>query len=112
MKSPSFVDGRSLAPLLTAVPPGSWRNKFLIESWHDPGFTLSPPRLYGVRTANFYYGEYPGNGDRELYSLSSDPGQTENVYDKASGNLRTTLKGHLDRLKNCSGDACRSAEGG
>jgi N-acetylglucosamine-6-sulfatase len=32
---PSFVDGRSLSPLLSTSPPSPWRNALLIEHWQD-----------------------------------------------------------------------------
>jgi len=34
---PSFVDGRSLLPLLTGAAPASWRNAYLVEHWKTTG---------------------------------------------------------------------------
>jgi len=46
-ETPSFVDGRSLQPLLTddPTPPEDWRKRFLIEGVAERGSAPSPPFL-------------------------------------------------------------------
>jgi hypothetical protein len=45
------------------------------------GFVGRGPRVYAaVRTEGYKYVEY-GNGEEELYDLSADPYELENIYD-------------------------------
>jgi N-acetylglucosamine-6-sulfatase len=98
-------DGRSLAPLLHGEEPGSWRSSVLFE-----GFVGKGDRVYGaVRTGTHKYVEY-GNGETELYELTNDPYELENVYESADPALVEDLKARLEALRGCSGDGCREAE--
>src|SRR5215208_3608483 len=48
---PAFVDGRSLSPLLTASPPATWRNAFLVEHRRSPeefGYVTAIPNYDAV----------------------------------------------------------------
>ena len=47
-------------------------------------------------------------GDRELYDISEDPYQLDNLMDE--GGTPTYLGERLAALRACSGAACRSAE--
>ncbi len=109
---PHTLDGRSLSPLLTTDANPAWRTRFLYEGWHDPKYKPSPPRYQGIRTKTYSYTEYPGLSakQRELYNLKNDPHQRHNVYDKASRKLKVSLHARLQKLSNCEGDACRTAE--
>jgi N-acetylglucosamine-6-sulfatase len=148
-QAPSFVDGRSLMPLLGDNPPSeqSWRRSFLVEAavetpWTDgppypqggsqempisgdappagwrrateeePGEDWGRPALGAVRTGEYVYVEY-GSGERELYDLSRDPYQLENLLG-AGGGAEPALVGYLEdrlsALEGCAGDDCRAAE--
>src|SRR5918998_1534618 len=102
---PSFVDGRSLVPLLGAdpPPPDDWRRAFMVEAATElggveadptvddgsPELPLSgdpsPQRRWGhpaleaLRTEDGLYVEYE-SGEKELYDLGEDPYQLENRY--------------------------------
>jgi N-acetylglucosamine-6-sulfatase len=134
-KIPSFVDGRSLAPLFDGDPLAeeNWRSAFLVEAGTEilgptavPPLSGDPlpedwqrapredwgrPGLEAVRTGEHLYIEY-GTGERELYDLKGDPYQLENLYESAAPELLGRLKGRLAALSGCSGDDCRAAEDG
>lgn len=100
---PSFVDGRSLSPLLTSsLPPN--------ENWRQ-SFVLDGPRgkLPGLRTKEYKYVEY-GRSLGELYPLLSDPYELENQFTSASADLKLKLKTRLGQMKTCVADSCRSIE--
>jgi N-acetylglucosamine-6-sulfatase len=99
--TPSYVDGRSLRPVLEGTPT-AWRTAFLLEGGDLQSF-------FGIRTTEpRKYVEYQGD-ERELYDLSADPYELENVY---NGTPPAALKARLDALKSCAGDSCRAAEDG
>lgn len=102
--APSFVDGRSLRPLLRDRTPTSWRTAFLLES-------QLTGQDYGVRTAQEMYFE-SANGFRELYDLRTDPYELENSYPAAEAARVATLEDRLRALKSCAGKSCRDAEDG
>jgi arylsulfatase A-like enzyme len=62
----------------------------------------------GVRSADgFTYAEYE-SGDVELYDVTKDPFQLENVADRAAyADVRERLAARLDELRDCQGDGCR-----
>jgi arylsulfatase A-like enzyme len=101
----SESDGRSLAPLLHGEKPGTWRSSVLLE-----GFVGKGDRVYGaLRTGTHKYVEY-GKGETELYDLTNDPYELENVYETTDPALVEDLKTRLEALRGCSGDECREAE--
>jgi N-acetylglucosamine-6-sulfatase len=102
---PSFVDGRSLAPLLGNDPPTSveWRSAFLVEIGR-PNFPFE-----AVRTERHLYVEHD-TGERELYDLIDDPYQLDNRYATADPDLIAQLQARLEALRGCVGAECRSAE--
>jgi N-acetylglucosamine-6-sulfatase len=118
---PSFVDGRSLKPLLSASPPSTWRTAFLVEHRRSPeefGYVTAIPNYDAVRTAQYNYVEYE-TGEKELYDLNADPTELTNIYPSASPTLRSNLKARLDALKQCGTEptqpptqpSCKAAEG-
>jgi N-acetylglucosamine-6-sulfatase len=119
VRPPNFVDGRSLAPLLSASPPASWRTAFLVEHRRTPeefAYVRAIPNYSAVRTARYNYVEY-GTGEKELYDLNADPTELTNIYNRASQRLRSELKARLEALKICaradtSATSCKRAEGG
>ena len=137
---PSFVDGRSLVPLLKHTPPSlkDWRQAFLVEAASElggveadptvedgsPELPLSgdpfPERRWGhpaleaLRTEEGLYVEYE-TGERELYNLREDPYQLENRYGMdgmAGPGLIGRAQGWLEALRGCAGATCRAAEDG
>ncbi|MBI2360831.1 MAG: sulfatase [Deltaproteobacteria bacterium] len=120
---PSFVDGRSLAPLLRSNPPrlAEWRQGVLIEHMQESkpfltglkkrtlGDKLHVPAYTAMRSMNYLYVEYE-TGERELYDLRKDPAELTNTYASAPADLRARLSSWIARVRNCSGLNCRSAE--
>jgi N-acetylglucosamine-6-sulfatase len=124
---PSFVDGRSLAPLLSSSPPATWRSAFLIEHRSAPeefDYVRAIPEYNAVRTSQFIYVEYPTTGEHEFYDLDPtsptyDPYQLTNTYNAVvnkNPQLISDLQAKLDALKLCKGTgptapSCEAAEG-
>jgi arylsulfatase A-like enzyme len=117
---PSFVDGRSLTPLLSVSPHASWRTAFLVEhrrSAEEYDYVRRIPNYSAVRTSRYNYVEYE-TGEKELYDLNADPTELTSLHASASHQaLISDLKARLDALKICAGadtsaTSCRRAEGG
>jgi N-acetylglucosamine-6-sulfatase len=107
--TPSYVDGRSLKPILEGVAPSTWRTAFLLEG-RQTKEGGSTPANYGIRTSDGKkYIEYEG-GEREFYDLTADPYELRNNYSASAP--RTVLAMRIDALKSCVGDSCRAAENG
>ena len=106
---PSFVDGRSFVPLLSGSPPSpsSWRAAFLEEAVASGS---GRPAFEAIRTTDHLWVEY-ANGERELYDLRDDPYELDSLHKTAPSDLKKDLAGRLDRLRDCSGEGCRDAEG-
>jgi N-acetylglucosamine-6-sulfatase len=128
VQTPTYVDGRSLLPVLTgSTTTTSWRTAILIEGRKysaDPEIPVD--RNYnGIRTSTSKYIEYEG-GSRELYNLTpgADPNELTNTYYSADPTVppRRDLKARLDALKGCQPQddsttpevetPCQGAEGG
>lgn len=122
-KTPDFVDGRSLAPLLKAqpFPLDHWRRAILVE--HSAGsepFMLEvekllftqEPRLtsyQAVRTNDYLYVEH-ASGERELYDLRADADELHNLAPTADSRLIQRLSSWLAQLKHCKASQCRNVE--
>jgi N-acetylglucosamine-6-sulfatase len=121
IETPSYVDGRSLQPVLTGTATDSnWRRAILLEA-HQTKQGGETPTYSGILTSSgSKYIEYEG-GVRELYNLGAnscgeppdnnlgaDPCELTNIYDPATPpeDLVTRLK----ELKSCAGVTCRQAE--
>lgn len=98
--TPSFVDGRSMRPLLEGG--SAWRTALLIEHWTEDADNK------GVVRASRTFVEW-SNGLRELYDLSVDPYQLNNLAGIESA---STLRPFLTALRSCSGQECRDGDGG
>ena len=111
---PAYTDGRSLVPLTRGLNP-PWRRAIMVEHWvdiHQKGDDLTPPPIPQykmLRTKTETYVEY-STGERELYDLSTDPHQLENVAGTADPALLARLSENLAALKNCAGEGCKTAE--
>ena len=111
IQTPSYVDGRSLRPVLRASTATTWRTSILLEGPESTESEVSNHKsYYGIRTSrDSKYVVYQG-GFKEYYDLTTDPNELQNGY-----RATTPPKGlasRLDALKSCSGDTCRAAENG
>ena len=104
IKTPSYVDGRSLHPVLKGSAV-NWRTAILLEARPS-----TDSEMNGIRTSDGRkYVEYTGSF-RELYNLKKDPYELQNGY--AAANPPTELAARLQALKQCARDSCRAAENG
>ena len=110
VRTPAFVDGRSLAPLWRSYspPPANWRSAFLIEGYKSNRSDRPPYKA--VRTDDSLWTEYT-SGERELYDLSRDPHQLQSLHATAPDSVKQHLARRLDRLRDCKAQGCRNAEG-
>ena len=110
---PSFVDGKSMVPLLDASPPTSsnWRTGILTENWRTDGVggPSNAPIYEALRTQNFSWVRYE-NGERELYDMRNDPYQLNSRDPSKNRSLVRGYNNRLDRLATCDGAECRAAE--
>jgi arylsulfatase A-like enzyme len=112
-KAPSWMQGRSFAPLLDGKTPKDWRQSMYYRYWMHLGGGHDVTAHYGVRTKNhkliYYYGQALGKRgavdkptppEWEMFDLEKDPREMHNIYDDpAYANVRDQLKTELDRLK-------------
>jgi N-acetylglucosamine-6-sulfatase len=103
IETPSFVDGRSLVPLLVGRTPSVWRRAVLFESWERFGF------FTGIRSANYKYVEWY-TGERELYDLRTDPFEASSMWGTASIPLQRRMTNTLSAMRTCAGQSCRDIE--
>jgi arylsulfatase A-like enzyme len=102
--APEWMDGSSLAPFLDGRPPEAWRSSVLIEG--VKGTYYERPAYSGVRREDDVYVRYD-TGNEEYYDLLKDPYQLVNRPEAVPRSMEEDLRD----LENCSGDACREAEG-
>jgi N-acetylglucosamine-6-sulfatase len=103
VQTPSYVDGRSLVPLLEGRAT-SWRRYLLFETFGDSIYS-------SVRTAGGeVYTEY-STGEKEYYELAGDPWQLESEHAAPENAERLKeLSAVLSGLKSCAGADCRLAD--
>ena len=108
-RTPQFVDGRSLAPLLGSNLPQlkTWRQSLLVEHWRFG--TNSSQGFQGLRTQDYLYVEW-NSGERELYNLRADPYQLQTLHSTAAPSLITQFAARLKEMRRCAGTTCRTAE--
>jgi arylsulfatase A-like enzyme len=86
-------DGRSLVPLITN-PDAPWTEEALLEV-----HTGRSRSFDGIRTGEWTYAEY-ANGDLELYDLTTDPDQLDNLAgDPALADIREVLANRIRSLR-------------
>ncbi len=108
IQTPSYVDGRSLRPLLEgSATTLAWRTAILLErrNPNTPGASFS-----GVHTSEARKYIECEDGFRELYDLRTDPYELSNSYDATVP--PADLATRLQALKVCAGTTCRTAEDG
>jgi arylsulfatase A-like enzyme len=108
---PEFVDGRSLAPVLTGnpVPTADWRQLFLVEFW--PNSDRFPvPAYYALRSTTNLYVQW-STGESEVYDLRVDPYALSNYSKGIDASTMFELTEAIDRLAACAGVTCRALDG-
>jgi N-acetylglucosamine-6-sulfatase len=103
---PSFVDGRSLVPMLRGEAPtaGSWRRDFPLQHILPAG-SDGLPTWHGLRTEDVMYVEHDG-GEREIYDLRRDPYQLDNLQSIADPEALRRFSERLATVGTCRGAAC------
>jgi N-acetylglucosamine-6-sulfatase len=101
-RTPPFVDGRSLAPVLSD-PGAPWRTRLLFEQRFD-GQAYDAIRTSSEEVLI----EYPRTEETEYYDLKKDPHQ----LDGQSGKPPAKLASQLRALKDCAAAGCRRVDGG
>lgn len=100
---PSFVDGRSLLPLLRGDAV-RWRQSVLIQVRTPAGGGFD-----AIRTAEWKYVAWR-TGERELYHLRTDPYELNNLAASAPPGLISDLAARLAELTRCAAERCRAVE--
>lgn len=113
---PSFVDGRSMLPLAKGEPV-EWRDFAYSAAWpKSEGVRIPMQDWRQIRTQKVAYHHYPNTGEEELYNLSGDPYQLENLLhgdiSEEEEALRARYKSLSERMNACSGAGCRAVEEG
>jgi arylsulfatase A-like enzyme len=107
---PDFVDGRSLAPLLAGEAIPAWRQALPVELYmHRPEGSTKQPGFNALRAEDFVYIENLTD-ERELYDLTKDPYQLDNLAATANPDIIETLSVQLAAMTTCAGDVCRAIE--
>ena len=123
-------DGRSLLPAMSeGTPPSEWREAYLIEHYiskseafddynkedlPDKDILLDPdnpqqsgayrPAFKGLRTNESLYVEY-NTGERELYNLTNDPYQIDNLANSTAPQYLEEFSAWLKRVSSARGKA-------
>jgi N-acetylglucosamine-6-sulfatase len=115
-QTPAWVDGRSLVPILSSgTVPTDWRTASLSESMgrstpKDPDYQPdAPPRFSALRTPQWLFVSYR-DGERELYDLTADPYELNNIVATADPATVAALNSQLQALRACEGPSCRVAD--
>jgi arylsulfatase A-like enzyme len=131
-RTPDFVDGRSLVPLLRMERPELWRQAFLVEQ-EEQHFNQGQPKrrvlepqdpleqqlaaarqgvpaYAALRTATHLYAVY-GTGEKELYDLQADPYELDNIAGRPDQqSLAARLDRWLGEYRKCRGAGCREVD--
>jgi arylsulfatase A-like enzyme len=75
---PSFMQGRSLVPLLKGESPKDWRETFYYRYYHSPGHHNTIAH-YGVRTKTHKLIYFWDRDAYELFDLVNDPNEQHNL---------------------------------
>ena len=114
--TPTWIDGRSLLPLLQQpTTPAGWRTATITENDGtslpgDPDYTpQSPPKYVAMRSNQWLLVLY-ANGDRELYNEVGDPYELVNVVNTTDPSVVDALTAQAQALTACAGATCRVAD--
>ena len=113
---PDTVHGRSLLPLLEGIEPSDWRQNFLYEA---PTPQLGSHPLWAIRDAKWKYVRTElddGTFFDELYDLTSDAIEANNVADKAENaailnHFMASLKQQRDQIEASRPDQAQRRSG-
>jgi N-acetylglucosamine-6-sulfatase len=95
------LDGTSLTPLL-ADQSAPWNTATLLQC------TLAS----GVATRHYRYMEWPGTQETELYDMTADPYQLQNVAGQPGyAAIQSDLARALSKLQGCAGSSCSWTKG-
>lgn len=109
LPTPGDMQGRSLVPILAGEQPKDWRTSFYYRYYHDPG-DHNTAAHYGVRTTTHKLIYFWKKDQWEMYDLTADPLEMQNVYDDPSQqDTVAELKAEMARLKRELGDTDRFA---
>lgn len=75
---PDSMQGHSLVPLLHGEQPANWRTSIYYRYYHDPGHHNTRAHL-GVRTATHKLIYYWKQGAYEMFDLTRDPAEQQNL---------------------------------
>jgi len=76
----------------------------------DPDYQPdAPPNFTALRTPEWLFVVYR-DGERELYDLTADPYELNNIIGTAAPTLVSSLYSQLQALRSCQGDTCRTAD--
>jgi arylsulfatase A-like enzyme len=120
--APPNADGRSLVPLLRPdadpAAAAAWRDAILVEhhgnvgGFGDPDAPLAgsgnPPSYEALRSRGELYVEY-ADGERELYDLTSDPFQLDNLAAEVPPERLARLSAELAQMAGCGAAECWAA---
>jgi N-acetylglucosamine-6-sulfatase len=102
---PDYADGRSFLPLARGEDV-AWRDFAYSEM---SAAARTPKRNWrAVYTKDEAYHEWTATGDKELYDLSRDPHELENLL--SPGDSASSFGTLAEKMATCSADACRRAE--
>jgi arylsulfatase A-like enzyme len=97
------MDGTSLVRLAQDGPAQATRD-IVIEA--GPQTVDGPMSFTGLRTGRYTYVEY-ATGEKELYDLSADPYQLQNLAGTETyAPIEKRLAAELSKMRSCSGRAC------
>jgi N-acetylglucosamine-6-sulfatase len=95
--APSFMEGRSLLPILRGRQT-PWRTEWLYEYFKD--FPYNVPAMQALRTERFKYIAYEGKKGDELFDLRNDPQEKRNLLNTRELRDRLlSLKKMLERVQ-------------
>jgi arylsulfatase A-like enzyme len=100
--APKSFQGKSWVPLVEDKAK-DWRTSFLYEYFYERN--NQTPTIKAIRTEKSKLILYPGEeGWSELYDLSSDPGESKNLFNTKEGEkLKTQLQGELAKQEQAVG---------
>ena len=102
LQTPDYMDGRSFLEL-PSDPDADWRDYFLYVYYWEKNFPQSPTQ-FALRGDRFKYITYYGLWDvDELYDLTTDPGETNNLINEPE--YKSVAKELENKLYAMLGDA-------